>query len=90
VLFITRYTRRPLHLFGAFGLLSFGVGFGIDAYLAILWLRGESLSDRPLLILGVLLMLLGLQVLTTGLLAEMMTLKTFRREDSYSVKEILD
>jgi len=90
VLFITKYTRRPLHLFGAFGLLAFGAGFLIDLYLAIRWFQGESLSDRPLLIFGVLLMLLGLQVLTTGLLAEMMTHKTFRRTDSYSVKEILD
>jgi glycosyltransferase involved in cell wall biosynthesis len=90
VLFITKYTRRPLHLFGAFGLLAFTAGFAIDAYLAVRWLAGESLSDRPLLILGVLLMLLGLQVLTTGLLAEMMTHKTFRRDDSYSVREILD
>jgi glycosyltransferase involved in cell wall biosynthesis len=90
VLFITRYTRRPLHLFGSFGLLAFGAGFLIDLYLALRWFQGESLSDRPLLIFGVLLMLLGLQVLTTGLLAEMMTHKTFRRTDSYSVKEILD
>lgn len=90
VLFITKYTRRPLHLFGSFGLLAFGTGFLIDLYLAIRWFQGESLSDRPLLIFGVLLMLLGLQVLTTGLLAEMMTHKTFRRTDSYSVKEILD
>lgn len=90
VLFITKYTRRPLHLFGSFGLLAFGAGFLIDLYLALRWLQGESLSDRPLLIFGVLLMLLGLQVLTTGLLAEMMTHKTFRRSDSYSIKEILD
>lgn len=90
VLFITKYTRRPLHLFGSFGLLAFGAGFLVDLYLALRWLQGESLSDRPLLIFGVLLMLLGLQVLTTGLLAEMMTHKTFRRSDSYSIKEILD
>jgi len=90
VLFITKYTRRPLHLFGLIGMLSFGVGFAIDAWLAFLWFRGESLSNRPLLILGVLLMLVGLQVLTTGLLAEMTTHKTFRRTDSYSVREIVD
>lgn len=90
VLFITKYTRRPLHLFGLIGMLAFGAGFAIDAWLAILWFRGESLSNRPLLILGVLLMLVGLQVLTTGLLAEMTTHKTFRRTDSYSVREILD
>jgi glycosyltransferase involved in cell wall biosynthesis len=91
VLFITKYTRRPLHLFGVIGLVSFGVGFAVDAWLAWLWaFRGESLSNRPLLFLGVLLMLAGLQVLTTGLLAEMMTHKTFRRTDSYSIKEIVD
>jgi glycosyltransferase involved in cell wall biosynthesis len=91
VLFITKYTRRPLHLFGLIGLLSFSAGFVIDAWLAFLWaFRDESLSQRPLLFLGVLLMLAGLQVLTTGLLAEMTTHKTFRRTDSYSVKEIVD
>jgi glycosyltransferase involved in cell wall biosynthesis len=91
VLFITKYTRRPLHLFGAIGLLAFGIGFVIDAWLAFLWaFRGESLSQRPLLIFGVLLMLAGLQVLTTGLLAEMTTHKSFRRADSYSIKEIHD
>ena len=91
VLFITKYTRRPLHLFGLIGLLSFAADFMIDAWLAFLWaFRGESLSQRPLLFLGVLLMLAGLQVLTTGLLAEMTTHKMFRRTDSYSVKEIVD
>jgi glycosyltransferase involved in cell wall biosynthesis len=90
VLFITRYTRRPLHLFGAFGLLFLGVGFGVNLYLAILWMGGATLSNRPLLLLGVLLMLLGIQVLTTGLLGEMITFKNFRRPDSYSVKERLD
>ena len=90
VLFITRYTRRPLHLFGAFGLLFLSAGFAINLYLAILWARGAYLSNRPLLLLGVLLMLLGIQVLTTGLIGEMITLKNFRRRDSYSVKERLD
>jgi glycosyltransferase involved in cell wall biosynthesis len=91
VLFITKYTRRPLHLFGLVGLLSFGAGFAIDAWLAWLWaFRGESLSNRPLLMFGVLLMLAGLQVLSTGLLAEMTTHRTFRRADSYSVREVLD
>ena len=57
VLFITRYTRRPLHLFGAIGLVFLAAGFGIDLYLAILWVGGATLSNRPLLLLGVLLML---------------------------------
>jgi len=87
VLFITRYTRRPLHLFGVIGLGALAVGFGINLYLAILWFNGGTLSNRPLLLLGVLLMLLGIQVVTTGLIGEMITLKNFRGSDSYSVKE---
>lgn len=90
VLFITKYTRRPLHLFGAMGLIGLGVGFVINLYLAIGWFLGESLSNRPLLLLGSLLMLIGLQVLMTGLLAEMTTHRTFRRTDSYSIRELLD
>jgi glycosyltransferase involved in cell wall biosynthesis len=90
VLFITKYTRRPLHLFGAFGLVFLAGGFGINLYLAILWFRGQPLSNRPLLLFGVLLMLLGIQVLTTGLLGEMITFKNFERRDSYSVREIVD
>ena len=90
VLFITRYTRRPLHLFGAIGLLLLASGFGIDAYLAILWFGGTHLGNRPLLQLGVLMMVLGIQVLTTGLIGEMITFKNFRRRDSYSIKEWLE
>lgn len=90
VLFITRYTRRPLHLFGVIGLWSMMAGLFINTYLAVSWLMGESLSNRPLLLLGVLLMLLGIQVLTTGLLGEMITFKGFRRSDSYSVRELLE
>ncbi|MEM6454240.1 MAG: glycosyltransferase family 2 protein [Acidobacteriota bacterium] len=91
VLFITKYNRRPLHLFGVFGLLFIGAGFTINGYLAFLWLFfDETLSTRPLLQLGILLTLLGFQILTTGLLGEMITLKNFRRRDSYSIKEWLD
>jgi glycosyltransferase involved in cell wall biosynthesis len=90
VLFITRYTRRPLHLFGVFGLLFLGLGFAVNLYLAILWFQGQTLSNRPLLLFGVLLMVLGFQIITTGLLGEMITFKSFRRTDSYSVKELVE
>ncbi len=90
VLFITKYTRRPLHLFGAVGLVFLALGFGINLYLAVLWFLGQYLSNRPLLLLGMLLMLMGIQVLTTGLLGEMLTFKSFRRRDSYSIKEWLE
>jgi glycosyltransferase involved in cell wall biosynthesis len=90
VLFITKYTRRPLHLFGGFGLLFLVTGFGINLYLAIQWFQGEALSSRPLLLFGVLLMVLGFQISTTGLLGEMITFKNFRRTDSYSIKELVE
>lgn len=90
VLFITKYTRRPLHLFGLLGLVSFGTGLVICGWLAWLWFQGESLSERPLLLFGVLLMLLGIQVLTTGLIGEMITYRGFERHDTYSVKERLE
>jgi glycosyltransferase involved in cell wall biosynthesis len=90
VLFITKYTRRPLHLFGVVGLIFIGVGFAIDTYLAVLWLFFEHpLSTRPLLQLGTFLMMLGFQILTTGLIAEMITFKNFKRQDSYSIRELL-
>lgn len=91
VLFITKYTRRPLHLFGLIGLACLTSGFGINLYLVIEWILagGEGLSNRPLLLLGVLLMLLGIQVLTTGLIGEMITFKEFRRQDTYSTREWL-
>ncbi|HEX4954456.1 MAG TPA: glycosyltransferase family 2 protein [Thermoanaerobaculia bacterium] len=90
VLFITRYTSRPLHLFGLVGLVSLLLGFGVNLHLAIQWMRGQYLSNRPLLLLGVLLMLLGIQVLTTGLIAEMLASRGFRRKESYSIRELIE
>ncbi len=106
VLFITKYTRRPLHLFGMIGLVFISMGLAINCYLAALWFiaqstlgslqalfgvdQGFSLSDRPLLLFGILLTLLGFQTLTTGLLGEMITFKSFRRGDSYSIRELLE
>ena len=88
VLFITKYTRRPLHLFGMLGGVSFALGLAINVYLATLWLFFEEpLSNRPLLLLGVLLMLLGIQVMMTGLIGEMITFKNFQRAETYSVRE---
>ena len=90
VLFITRYTPRPLHLFGILGGLLTLVGLLVNGYLAWVWMfAGGSLSNRPLLLLGILLMVIGLQVLTTGLLAEMITSKSFKSSETYSVRELL-
>jgi glycosyltransferase involved in cell wall biosynthesis len=72
VLFIGRYQHRPLHLFGGLGVALMLAGIAISTYLAVLWLGGEGVGDRPLLLLGVLLIVVGIQLLTSGLLGQML------------------
>lgn len=86
VLFITRYRQKPLHLFGALGLTSFFAGFFTLLYLSVLWLQGEGIGSRPLLFLGVLLIIVGMQSFSLGLIGEMIT-SSPQTEQSYSIKE---
>jgi glycosyltransferase involved in cell wall biosynthesis len=89
VLFITRYRQKPLHLFGTVGLVSVTFGFAILLYLSILWVQGHGIGDRPLLFLGILLMIVGMQSFSLGLIGEMIT--NSRDEDvSYSFREKID
>ncbi len=73
VSFIGRYRRRPLHLFGGVGLLLALIGFVVLAYLTVLKLTGEAIGGRPLLTLGVLLVVVGIQLLSLGLISELLT-----------------
>lgn len=68
--FLTRFTEKPLRFFGLFGALSSGLGAVLLAVLAIQRLQGEPMADRPLLLLGVLLVVLGVQALALGLVGE--------------------
>jgi glycosyltransferase involved in cell wall biosynthesis len=88
VLFLTTYLYRPLHLFGTVGLLIFLAGTAINIYMVIIWYFGEAIGRRPLLLLGVLSMLLGLQFISTGLLGEMVRHFTFQPEAEYSIRNI--
>jgi len=81
VKFITDYSSRPLHVFGLPGLLSLIIGFVLGIYLVLLkYLENAQLSERPLLILSVLLVLIGLQFISIGLLGEMMTFREMREQ----------
>ncbi len=71
IVFLTKYLKRPMHLFGMAGLFFCVTGFLICLYLSIIWFLGEVIGDRPLLLLGILLILLGTQFVFTGLVAEM-------------------
>ena len=73
VTFMGRYRHRPLHLFGGLGLALGGTGFAICAYLTIVWFSGSAIGHRPLLTLGVLLVVVGMQFLSLGLIGEMIT-----------------
>jgi glycosyltransferase involved in cell wall biosynthesis len=73
VSFIGRYRRRPLHLFGGAGLILALVGFLVLSYLTIVKLTGQAIGGRPLLTLGVLLIVVGIQLLSLGLISELLT-----------------
>ncbi|MEI8031894.1 MAG: glycosyltransferase family 2 protein [Chlorobiaceae bacterium] len=74
VLFITRYLRRPMHFFGMAGLTSFLLGFSISLYVTLdKILLHKPVSNRPILFLGILLLILGVQLFSTGLLGEMLS-----------------
>ena len=70
--FLLGYESRPFHLFGLLGILSFLLGGAILTYLTVTWFMGNPIGDRPLLLLGVLLVVTGLQLLIFGLLAELL------------------
>lgn len=72
IIFLTGFISRPGHFFGGLGLLSFSGGFAIGLYITYLRITTGSIQFRhPLLFLGMLLMIIGVQLVTTGLLAEM-------------------
>jgi hypothetical protein len=73
VSFIGRYRHRPLHLFGGLGLILGFVGTAILTYLTVLKVLGHAIGHRPLLMLGVLLVVIGLQFFSLGLISEMIT-----------------
>jgi len=88
VAFLGRFQNSPLYLFGGFGGLSILLGVGIGLYLTVLRLQGHSIGTRPLLTFAVLLIIAGMQLLFTGLLAELIVSRTHQRR--YPVEEELD
>jgi glycosyltransferase involved in cell wall biosynthesis len=72
ITFVQKYLQKPMHFFGTVGVLLLMAGGGINLYMASLkFFYGEGIGDRPLLFLGILLMVVGVQFFSTGLLGEM-------------------
>ncbi len=91
VTFMGRYRYRPLHLFGGLGLLLGGVGFVVLAYLTVVKLMGHGIGQRPLLTLGVLLVVVGIQLFSLGLVGELVTsLHEERTGDRERVEALVD
>ncbi len=89
VLFTTRYIGRPLHLFGFWGLVALLAGIGVDAWLVVEWFLGETaLGNRPLFLGGILLIIVGIQMISIGLLGEMIT-KARHGDDGYQIRDHL-
>lgn len=85
----TKYAQRPLHVFGTVGVVLALVGFLIDAWLTVEWFLGRtSLTNRPLALLGVLLIIVGVQLVSIGLIGEMIAKNSLSNEQ-YSIRETL-
>lgn len=81
VLFNQKYLSKPIYLFGNIGLIAFTLGLLINFYLLILKILGNEIGGRPLLILGVLLVFIGIQFFTTGIVVDML-MKTYYESQS--------
>lgn len=89
VIMLTRFSRKPLHLFGGFGSILFIIGLLINTWLTWIWLWGAAIGNRPLLFLGVLLMVVGVQLFAIGLVGEMINSAKPRDESDRPIKTIL-
>jgi glycosyltransferase involved in cell wall biosynthesis len=91
VSFLTKYSRKPMHLFGLVGLVFMLMGLLICGYLSVLWFQGAAIGSRPLLLLGALLVLVGVQSFSIGLLGEFMTFQYHRKheQEHLPIREVI-
>ncbi len=91
MLFMQKYLQRPIHLFGPVGLVTFGIGLLINLYMIGLKLAGEDIWGRPLLIAGVLMLIGGLQIITFGIMTELLMRTYYESQNKkpYLVREII-
>src|SRR6476659_2151010 len=90
MVFFRKYLQKPMHLFGTIGFISFGLGLLINLYLLIWKILGHDIWNRPLLILGLILLLGGIQLITIGILAEIAVRTYFesQKKKTYNVRKV--
>lgn len=90
IIFQRKYLQRPIHLFGNFGLFFFVIGTAINLYLLIIKILGEDIWGRPLLILGVLMVFIGIQFFSVGIIADLL-MKTYyesQKKRPYAIRKV--
>ncbi len=93
VRFLLSYATRPMQIFGLVGLLSMLLGVGINLYLAVFkFMTGADIADRPLLLLGVMLMILGVQLISMGLIGELVVRVYYESQHKaiYVIRDVLN
>jgi glycosyltransferase involved in cell wall biosynthesis len=92
MIFLKRYMQKPMHLFGNWGVGLFSIGVLINLYLGFLKLQGQDIWGKPLLILGLMLVLGGIQLITIGIVVEIMMRTYFESQQKrpYKVRNIFD
>lgn len=90
MVFMRKYLQKPMHLFGTIGFISFGLGTLINIYLLVLKIMGNDIWGKPLLILGLILLLGGIQFVTIGIIADINVRTYFESQNkkTYNVRKI--
>ncbi|MCD4679047.1 MAG: glycosyltransferase family 2 protein [Bacteroidales bacterium] len=90
MLFFKKYMQKPMHLFGTLGVAILGIGVIIDFYLLAVKLMGHDLWGKPLLLLGIMMTLAGIQLITIGIVAELVIRTYFesQKKKPYKIRNI--
>ena len=90
MLFFKKYLQRPMHFFGGLGIITLGIGIIINLYMLLIKILGNDIWGKPLLLLGILLVMGGIQFITIGIIAELLMRTYFesQRKKPYRIKQI--
>lgn len=90
MVFFRRYMQKPMHLFGTMGFISVGLGIAINLYLLFLKILGQDIWGKPLMILGLILLLGGIQLITIGILSEISVRTYFesQQKKTYNIRRV--
>lgn len=91
MLFFQKYLQKPMHIFGILGFVAFLAGILINLYLLVLKILGQDIWERPLMMLGIMLVIAGIQFVTIGLVTEVLMRTYFESQNkkAYQIREVV-